>query len=106
MKKNSFCKKNIRHECGRLCSQDKITHLMTRLALIEGSIIEKLEDEKAMTLRELMKDVEWEPCAVSMAIGSLIRQGMVRCREYDKHVLLEYGPKTKTNQAKNDKVRS
>ncbi len=84
------CKHGLEPECGRLCSHDNVTHLMTRLAQIEGSILERLENEKVMAIRELMEDLEWEPCAVTMAVGSLMRQGMIQCAEYSKDVFLEY----------------
>lgn len=90
MNKPPNCKHGLGSECGRLCSQDNITHLMTRLALIEGSILERLEKEKYMAIRELMEELEWEPCAVTMAVGSLVRQGMIQCAEYDKDVFLEF----------------
>ena len=88
--KTHNCKHGLEPECGRLCSHDNITHLMTRLALIEGSILERLEKEKVMAIRELMEGLEWEPCAVSMAVGSLMRQGTIQCTEYGKDVFLEF----------------
>jgi len=91
MKKVS-CKQGIEPECGRLCSHDNSTHLMTRLALVEGSILERLESEKIMGLRELMEELEWEPCVLTMAIGSLVRQGVIQCAEYGEDVFIEYWP--------------
>jgi hypothetical protein len=62
---------------------------MTRLAMVEGYILERFEDRKIIALRELMENLEWEPCAVSMAVGSLMRQGMIQCSEYEYDVFLE-----------------
>ena len=90
MKKYSYCKRGLEPECGRLCSYDNMTHLMTRLAIIEGSILGRLEKERYMAIRELMEELEWEPCAVTMAVGSLVRQGMIQCTEYGKDVFLEF----------------
>ncbi len=90
MDKFSSCKGGMEPNCGRLCSHDNLTHLMTRLALVEGSILERLESEKILALRELMDHIEWEPCAVTMAVGSLVRQGMIQCREYGRNVFLEF----------------
>ena len=88
--KTHDCKHGLEPECGRLCSHDNITYLITRLELIEGSILERLEKEKYMAIRELMEALEWEPCVVTMAVGSLMRQGMIRCSEYGKDVFLEF----------------
>lgn len=84
------CKHGLEPECGRLCSHDNMTHLMTRLALIEGSILERLEKDKYLAIRELMEELGWEPCAVSMAVGSLVRQGLIHCDEYGEDVFLEF----------------
>ncbi len=84
------CKHGLEPECGRLCSHDNRTHLMTRLALIEGRILEELEEEKIMALRELMERLEWEPCSVTMGVGSLIRQGLIKTAEYGEDVFLEF----------------
>ena len=89
MNKLFHCKSSTASDCGRLCSHDQLTHLMTRLALVEGSILEHLEREKIVALQELMGKLEWEPCAVMMAVGSLVRQGTIQCREYDRDVFLE-----------------
>ncbi len=83
------CKNDLDSDCGRLCSHDNLTHLMTRLAMIEGTILERLEQRKVMALRKLMEELEWEPCAITMAVGSLVRQGMIRCGENGQEVFLE-----------------
>ncbi len=75
--------------CGKLCARDNVTYLVTRLALIEGSILDRLENRKAVCLSELMENLEWEPCAVAMAVGSLIRQGFVKSVEHGLDVFLE-----------------
>ena len=74
--------------CGRLCSKDKVTYLVTRLALVEGEILERLENSNEVTVHQLMEAVAWEPCAVAMAIGSLMRQGMIRGVEDGENVIL------------------
>ncbi len=80
---------NLPMRCGRLCSQDHLTHLVTRLGLIEGDILEQFELDKIINLRELMDIMKWEPCAIAMAVGSLIRQGMVSGTEHGHEVFLE-----------------
>ena len=89
MEKIFNCKHDLEPICGRLCSHDNITHLVTRLALIEGSILERLERERIVALRELMEELKWEPCAIAMAAGSLIRQGIIRSREQGQDIFIE-----------------
>ena len=89
MEKIFHCKHDLEPICGRLCNHDNITHLITRLALIEGSILERLESEKIIAIRELMEEFEWEPCAIAMAIGSLVRQGIIQSREQGQDIFIE-----------------
>lgn len=86
------CKNELDPDCGRLCSHDNLTHLMTRIAIVEGTVLERLEDRKTMSLRKLMEELPWEPCAITMAVGSLARQGMIRCGEDGIEVFLELTP--------------
>lgn len=74
--------------CGRSCSQEQWTYLVTRLGLVEGHILEILENGD-LTLRQLMERLEWEPCAIAMATGSLIRQGFIRSFENGGEVFLQ-----------------
>ncbi len=81
--------KNVLHShCGKLCSKDKVTYLVTRLALVEGEILERVENSNEVTVHQLMEAIEWEPCAVAMAIGSLMRQGVIRGVEDGENVIL------------------
>ncbi len=90
MKRVSFCKENVDFSCGRLCAKDDLTHIMTRLALIEGHVLERLEHAQIMTLHELIETLECEPCAIAMAVGSLVRQGTIRSWEEGRDVFLEH----------------
>lgn len=83
-----FFKCYLRPECGKLCGHDNLTHLMTRLAIIEGTILERIEQKHIVALRELLENLEWEPCAVTMAVGSLLRQGLIRSLERGEDVFL------------------
>ena len=81
-------KDGLRDHCGRLCSKDKFTHLVTRLALVEGEILEQFDDKGEISVHNLMEALPWEPCTVAMAIGSLMRQGMIRGIEKGENVIL------------------
>ena len=90
MEKNFRCKHDLEPICGRLCNHDNITHLITRLALIEGNVLERLERERIVALRELMEELEWEPCAIAMAIGSLVRKASFEVESKGKIFLLKH----------------
>lgn len=89
MNKPSEYKHGLDPICGRLCSYDNLTNLITRLALIEGSILERLEMDRVVELRELMEELEWEPCTIAMAVGSLVRQGMIKSTERGQSIFIE-----------------
>jgi DNA-binding MarR family transcriptional regulator len=62
---------------------------MTRLGLIEGDILNYLEDSPHESLHQLIHELKWEPCVISMAAGSLIRQGLIRTVRVGRDVMLE-----------------
>ena len=90
VKRISCCKEDIDFGCGRLCGHGNLAHVITRIGLIEGTILERLEQARIATLHELMETLESEPCAIAMAAGSLVRQGMIRSWERGQDVFLEY----------------
>lgn len=75
--------------CGRLCSQGKVVFLMTKLGLIEGDILETLDKRGLTSLHLLMEILAWEPCAIAMAVGVLIRQNLVQSFEAGEEVFLK-----------------
>lgn len=85
--------------CGRFCSQDQVTHLMTRLGIVEGEILQALETNGDLTLHRLMEILEWQPCEIAMAVGSLLRQGLIRSVEMGEEVFLGVKER-KENEAK------
>ncbi|MDP3921424.1 MAG: hypothetical protein Q8R76_11535 [Candidatus Omnitrophota bacterium] len=81
-------------ECGRLCGADGETSLITRLGLVEGGILEQLEQQHTTTLHELIHKMEHQPCIVSMGLGSLIRSGLIYCEEIGEELIIQRGRKT------------
>ena len=63
--------------------------LITTLAFVEGEILSYLERCGAATLRELTRTLEWPSRLVTMAVGGLIRERLVRAREFDLEVVIE-----------------
>lgn len=82
-------KECLDHGCGRQCSDGGFAHIFTRLEVLEGNVLERLEKAQISTLHELMETLNTEPCAVAMAVGSLVRQGLVRSWERGKDVFVE-----------------
>lgn len=52
--------------------------LITQLGMIEGEILSHLEEEDGSSASQLLGTIPARPELVLMAIGSLIRQGLVR----------------------------
>jgi hypothetical protein len=52
--------------------------LITKLSLIEGEILTRLESEGRMNAHRIVREMPWRSESMLMAIGSLIRQGLVR----------------------------
>jgi len=79
-------------------SRDEAAHhpegraLITTLAMVEGDILTYMERFGACTLRELTRNLEWPSRLVTMAIGGLIRERMVRATEHDLEIVLERLP--------------
>ena len=65
------------------------TSLMTPLGLISGDVLTYLEERGTTTVRRLVREVEWPSQMITMAIGSLIREGLVRAVQHDLEVIVE-----------------
>lgn len=65
--------------------------LMTPLGLIEGDVLTYLERHGAATLQRLIAEFEWPAALVTMAVGALIRSGLVRALQREFEVMIEPG---------------
>ena len=66
--------------------------LMTPLGLISGDVLTYLEERGATTVRRLVRELEWPSQMIMMAVGSLIREGLVRAAQHDLEVIVEAVP--------------
>ena len=66
--------------------------LMTPLGIIGGEVLTYLEEHGATALRRLIRDLEWPAQIVMMAVGALVREGLVRAVQHDLEVILEAKP--------------
>ncbi len=72
-----------------LSSAAEGTPLITTLAMVEGEILSYLERYGAATLRELTRTLDWSSRLVTMAVGGLVRERLVRAKEFDLEVVIE-----------------
>jgi len=63
--------------------------LITKLGMIEGEILSHLETEGPTNVQDLLSRLPWRSESLLMAIGSLIRQGLVRGIQQNTDLLLE-----------------
>ena len=63
--------------------------LMTSIGLVEGEALTYLEAHGHTALRRLVRELEWPSPMTMMAVGALIRQGLIRAKQHDLEVMLE-----------------
>lgn len=62
--------------------------LMTPLGMVEGEVLEYLDRCEHTTLRRLNQALKWPAYMVMMAVGALIRAGLVRGAQHDLEVVV------------------
>ncbi len=67
--------------------------LMTPLGLAAGEILTEVEWSGATTLRRLIRKLDWPMYLVLMAVGVLVRQGLIRATQRELEVIVEPIPK-------------
>jgi hypothetical protein len=63
--------------------------LMTPLAWVEGDVLTYLERHGATPLRRLVRELEWTSPLVMMAVGALVREGLVQGIRHELEVVLQ-----------------
>ena len=63
--------------------------LMTPLGVVEGEVLTYLDRHGRSTLRRLNQELEWPAYLVMMAVGALIRAGLVRGIQHDLEVVVK-----------------
>jgi len=87
-------KKCLSEQCGLLCGHDGATHFVMRMELVEGDVLKYLEGcTGPISLRSIMADLDWDVCLISMCVGSLLRNGLVRATEREGILLIELNVK-------------
>jgi hypothetical protein len=62
--------------------------LMTPLGLVEGEVLTYLDHRRMTTLRRLNRELAWPAHMVMMAVGALIRAGLVRGVQRELEVIV------------------
>ena len=62
--------------------------VMTTLALVEGEILDYLEQHGLARLRKVVRELEWPTAEVIMGVGALVREGLIEARRDRFGVLL------------------
>jgi len=65
--------------------------LMTTLGVVSGEVLTCLEEHGTTSLRRVIRELAWPSQLVVMAVGALVRDGLVRAEQHDLEVLLEPG---------------
>ena len=63
--------------------------LVTTLGLASGEILTYLEQHGTTAIRRLIRELSWPAPVVLMAVGALIRAGLIRATQHDLEVLVE-----------------
>ena len=63
--------------------------LMTSVGLAAGEVLTEVDVSGAVTLRQLIRKLDWPVHLVMMAVGVLVRQGLVRATQRELEVLVE-----------------
>ena len=65
------------------------TALMIPLSLVSGDVFMYLEAHGTTSLRRLIRELEWSAPMVMMAVGTLVREGLVHATPHDLDVIVE-----------------
>ena len=63
--------------------------LVTQLGVIEGELLTYVEEHGATPIRRLIRESEWPMPMVTMALGALAREGLVRLIRHDLETIVE-----------------
>ena len=64
------------------------TSIMTSLGLIKGEILEHLEERGLTTQNEMLSSLQWPSVLISISIGDLINDGMIRAKKFNGELVL------------------
>ena len=63
--------------------------LMTTLGIVSGEILTDLEQHGPTSMRRLIRELAWPAPVVMMAVGALIREGLIQAAQHELEVVIE-----------------
>lgn len=76
-------------ECGVQVHVEEPAHsLITPLGLVAGDVLSYLEEHGVTPLRRMVRELPWTSPMVMMAVGALIREGLIEADQHELEVVL------------------
>ncbi len=63
--------------------------VMTEIGLIGGDVLIYVDEHGTTPLRRIIRDLDWPAPLVFMAVGALVRAGLVRAIRHDLEMIVE-----------------
>ena len=60
-----------------------------RLSIVEGDLLDYVTAHPSISLNQLIRSLNWQPCIITMGVGLLIREGLVQVTEHGNDVLIK-----------------
>jgi hypothetical protein len=82
---------DVRHEAwpAGMEAEGMAASLMTPLGWAEGEVLTYLERHGATPVRRIIRELEWPAPMIMMAVGALVREGLVQATRHDLEVIVE-----------------
>jgi DNA-binding MarR family transcriptional regulator len=74
----------------------KNTNLIITIGIIEGEILTYLENSGKATMAELTRDLEWPSSFLWMALGALVKGGLVLTEKHELDMVIYPAKKQET----------
>lgn len=87
------------HEWQKMNATRNDASLMTPIGIAEGDMLFYLEQKGTAYLGDMATHLEWPKPVMMLAAGALIRNGLIKARRYDNHIVLE---RSKNAHARNN----
>ncbi|MBI3996979.1 MAG: winged helix-turn-helix domain-containing protein [Candidatus Omnitrophica bacterium] len=62
---------------------------MTQIGVLEGEVLAFLDEHGSTSMRRLTRELDGPSPLIMMAIGALVRQGLIRVVQHDLEVIFE-----------------
>ena len=73
--------------------------LRTLVGIVGGEVLTYVEEQGATPMRRLIRELEWPSQVVIMAVGALVREGLVQAMSHELEVIIEPAGTSRTCSA-------